>query len=83
MEVKPGDVLEVRWSKHAEKFIVLSSQGNSSFSTINLNKNFKLDVIYADYSGHKHQPENFTLKDCCGKILSIDAKVKKEMSNSF
>lgn len=31
MEVKLGDVLEVRWSNHTEKFIVLSSQDNSSF----------------------------------------------------
>ena len=83
MKVESGDTLEVCWPNHIEKFVVLSVQDNGSSSTINLTKNYKLDVIHADYSGHKQQPENFTLKDCCGRILSSDAKVNKEMSNFF
>ena len=79
-------VCNSKWKNISPSYKTEHSPSNREFANGAQNKYPVIesdDVIYADYSDHKQQPENFTLKDCCGKILSIDAKVKKEMSNSF
>lgn len=77
MKIKNGDILEVCCFNHTERrLIVVSVQEDTTCSTIYLDNDCRLDQIHENYSGHKQQPENFTLKNCNGEILSIDARVK-------
>lgn len=75
-KIEIGTVLNVSWQSNSMNLIV-SSMLENRLNCIchDNNRSYKLDVIPEDFSGHKKQNENFTLKNDNDEILSIDVKV--------
>ena len=71
-----GVRIKVTWSCNSLETVICSISSNGNTSTIVLLNGHSIDVIQEDFSGYKKQPENFTLKNPRGEIVSIDAKVE-------